>query len=41
MSYIFLRGRQFNIIVLSVHASSEEESDDSKDNFYDGIIAVF
>jgi len=30
VSYIFLRGRRCNIIVLNVHAPSEEKSDDSK-----------
>ena len=34
MSYIILRGRWCNIIVLNVHAPSEEKSDDSKDSFY-------
>ena len=34
MSYIVLRGRWCNIIVLNVHASSEEKSDSSKDSFY-------
>ena len=33
MSYIVLRGRWCNIIVLNVHAPSEEKSDDSKDSF--------
>ena len=33
MSYIVLRGRWCNIIVLNVHASSEEKSDDTKDSF--------
>jgi len=33
MSYIILRGRWCNIIVLNVHVLSEEKSDDSKDNF--------
>ena len=37
MSYIVLRGRWCNIIVLNVHASSEEKSDDSKDIFNEGI----
>jgi len=31
--YIVLRGRWCNIIVLNVHAPSEEKSDDSKDSF--------
>jgi hypothetical protein len=34
ISYIVLRGRWCNIIVLNVHAPSEEENDDSKDKFY-------
>jgi len=33
MSYIVLKGRWFSIIVLNVHASSEEKSDDLKDSF--------
>jgi hypothetical protein len=31
--YIVLRGCWVNILVLNVHAPSEEESDDSKDSF--------
>ena len=34
VSYIVLRGRWCNIIVINVHAPSEEKSDDSKDGFY-------
>jgi len=41
MSYIVLRGRWFNIIVLNVHAQSEEKSDDSKDGFYEELEQVF
>ena len=33
LSYIVLRGRWFNIIVLNVHATSEEKSDDSNTDF--------
>jgi hypothetical protein len=33
LSYIVMRGRWCNIIFLNVHATSEEESDDSKDSF--------
>jgi hypothetical protein len=33
VSYIVLRGRWFNIIVLNVHASSKEKSGNSKDSF--------
>jgi len=32
-SYIVLRGRWCNIIVLNMHAPSEEKSDDLKDSF--------
>jgi len=33
LSYILLRGRWRNIIVVNVHAPSEEKSDESKDSF--------
>jgi len=33
VSYIGLRGRWCNIVVLNVHAPSGEKSDDSKDSF--------
>jgi hypothetical protein len=33
VSYMVLRGRWFNIIVLNVHAPSEEKSNDSKHRF--------
>ena len=35
MTYIVLRGHCCIIIVLNVHAPSEENSDDSKDSFYE------
>ena len=41
MSYIVLRGRWCNIIVLNVHAPSEEKSDNSKDSFYEELEKVF
>ena len=43
MSYtlIVLKVRWFNIIVLNVHAPSEEKSDDSKDNFNKQLEQVF
>jgi len=34
LSYIVLRGRWRNIIVVNVHAPSEERSNESKDSFY-------
>jgi hypothetical protein len=36
-----LRGRRCNIIVLNVHAPTEEKSDDSKDSFYEELEQVF
>ena len=41
MSYIVLRGRCFNIIVLNAHAPSEEKSDDSRGSFYEKLEQVF
>jgi exonuclease III len=41
LSYIVLRGRWCNIIVLNVHAPSEEKSDDSKETFYNELKQVF
>ena len=41
MSYIVLRGRWCNIIVLNMHAPSEDKSDDSKDNFYEELEPIF
>jgi len=36
-----LRGRWRNIIVVNVHAPSEEKSEDSKDSFYEELEQVF
>jgi len=41
LSYVVLRGRWCNIIVLNVHEPSEEKSDDSKDSFYEELEQVF
>ena len=41
VSYIVLRGRWCNIIVLNVHEPSEDKSDDSKDSFYEELEKVF
>jgi len=41
VSYIVLRGRWYNIIVLNVHAPSEDKCDDSKDSFYEELEQVF
>ena len=41
VSYIFLKGRWCNIIVLNVHALIEDKSDDSKDSFYEELERVF
>jgi len=40
-SYTELRGRWHNIIVVNVHAPSEEKSDESKDGFYEELEQVF
>jgi len=37
ISYIVLRGFWCDILVLNVHAPSEEKSDDSKDSFYEEL----
>ena len=36
-----LRGRWHNIIVVNVHAPSEEKSDESKHSFYEEVEQVF
>jgi hypothetical protein len=41
MPYIVLRGHRCNIITWNVHAQSEEESDDSKDKFYEELEQLF
>ena len=41
VSYIVLRGRWGNIIVLNVHAPNEEKSDDPRDSFYEELEQVF
>jgi hypothetical protein len=41
MSYIILRSRWCNIIVVNVHAPYEDMSDDIKDSFYEELGCVF
>jgi hypothetical protein len=41
MSYMILRGRWCNIIVLNVHAPTEDKIDDTKDSFYEELERVF
>jgi len=41
VSYIVMRGRWCNIIVVNVHAPSEEKSDKSKDSFYEELEQGF
>ena len=41
LSYIVLRGRWRNIIIVNVHAPSEEKSEESKDSFYEELEQVF
>jgi len=40
-SYIVLRGRWRNIIVVNGHARGEEKSDEAKDSFYEELEQVF
>jgi hypothetical protein len=41
MSYIILRGRWCDIIVLNVHAPTEDKIDDIKDRLYEELEQVF
>jgi hypothetical protein len=41
MSYMILRGRWCNIILLNVHAPTEDKIDDIKDRFYEELEQVF
>jgi hypothetical protein len=41
MSYITLKGRWCDIIVLNVHAPTEDKDDDIKDSLYEEIEQVF
>jgi hypothetical protein len=41
MTYIILRGRWCNIIVLNVHAPCQDEGDEEKDSFYEVVGRVF
>ena len=41
VSFIVLRGRWCNVIVLNVHEPSEKKSDESKDSFYEELEQVF
>jgi hypothetical protein len=40
MSYIILRGRWCHIIVLNVHAPTEDKIDNVKDSFYEELERV-
>jgi hypothetical protein len=41
MSYITLRGRWCDIILLNVYAPTEDKDDDIKDSFYEELEQVF
>jgi exonuclease III len=41
MSYIILKGRWCDMIVLNVHAPTEDKDDDVKDSFYEELEQVF
>jgi hypothetical protein len=41
MSYIILRGCWRDIVVLNVHALTEDNTDDMKSSFYEALERVF
>jgi hydroxypyruvate isomerase len=41
MSYVILRGRWCDIIILNVHAPTEDKIDDMRDRFYEELEHVF
>jgi hypothetical protein len=41
MSYIILRGHWCPIIILNIHAPTEDKTDDLKDSFYKELEHVF
>jgi hypothetical protein len=41
MSYIMLRGRRYHIIVLNVHAPTEDKTDYMKPSFYEQLESIF
>jgi hypothetical protein len=41
MSYIILRGRWCNIIVLNVHAPCEDKGGEERDSFFEELGCVF
>jgi hypothetical protein len=41
LSYITLKGRWCDIIVLSMHAPTEDKDDDIKDSFYEELEQAF
>jgi hypothetical protein len=41
MPYIILRGRWFHIIVVNVHAPTEDKIDDMEDRFYEELEHIF
>jgi hypothetical protein len=41
MSYIILRGRCYHIIVLNVHALTDNKIDNVKDRFYEELERIF
>jgi hypothetical protein len=41
MSYITLRGRWCDIILLNVHAPTKDKCDDTKNSFYEELASVF
>jgi hypothetical protein len=41
MSYIILRGRWCHVIIVNIHAPTEDKIDDVKDSFYEELENMF
>ena len=41
MSYVVLRGRWCNIIVVNVRGPNDEKNDDAKDSIYEKLQKIF
>jgi hypothetical protein len=41
ISYTILRGGWCNVIILNVHALTEDKTDDTKDSFYEELERIF
>jgi hypothetical protein len=41
LSYLIVRGHWFHVIVLNIHAPTEDKIDDVKDSFYEELKYIF